>query len=115
MESEPPSRVVNTPSLLQVVLTNFLPTGECCLLVEVDSARTHRESQALTVLMAVMELLFHDEHPTPGGVDKSSCLEALGEAHGSRAASPSRIMGPELCSSVECTSILFVLGTHSQR
>ena len=45
VESEPPSRVVNTASLLQVVLTNFLTTGECCLLVEVDSARTRRESR----------------------------------------------------------------------
>ena len=42
---EPHNRVVNTASLLQVVLTNFLTTGECCLLVEVDSARTRRESR----------------------------------------------------------------------
>ena len=39
-----------------------------------------------------MGLPFHDEHPVPGGVDRSSCLEALGEAHGFRAACPSTVL-----------------------
>ena len=45
VELEPPSRVVNTASLLQVVLTDFLTTGEHPCFIEVDRAQTRRESR----------------------------------------------------------------------
>lgn len=64
---------VSTAFLLQVVLTNFLTTGEYACFVKVDDAQTRWESQALSVLMAVVSgtfasagviclgLPFHDE------------------------------------------------------
>ena len=122
VESESPSRVVNTSSLLQVVLTNFLTTGEYCLLVEIDSARTHRESQALTVLMAVVCCTFASAASSAWGcrfMTNIQPLEVLTKALVSRPwvkhtgfvplvlpRSCSRMLGPELCSSEECTSIL---------